>query len=226
MALVAFALVPPPWNAVCLFFNGLPLGMIFGLILGFLEGRRMTEALAAALCASFILADGVTKSVGAWLLAAGISQYWMPSVAGLLFFAPLALFVSMLSQIPPPDAGDIAARSIRSPMSRAESWALATRYGFGIALIATIYFAVTIVRSLRADFATELWQSLGAPAAPQTFTLTEILVMLGVSLVNGCAVVILDNRRAFFTALATCGLGAVLLIVALVLRQSGGIGGF
>jgi Family of unknown function (DUF5690) len=36
--------------------------MVFGLILGFLEGRRHTEALTAGLCASFILADGTSKS--------------------------------------------------------------------------------------------------------------------------------------------------------------------
>jgi len=64
-ALLLFALIPAPYNFVCLFFNGLPLGMVFGLVLGFLEGRRMTEALNTGLCASFILADGVTKSVGA-----------------------------------------------------------------------------------------------------------------------------------------------------------------
>ena len=38
--------------------------MVFGLVLGFLEGRQTTELLAAGLCASFILADGIMKSVG------------------------------------------------------------------------------------------------------------------------------------------------------------------
>ena len=48
-ALLLFGIVPRPWNAVCLFLNGLPLGMVFGLVLGFLEGRQLTEALAAGL---------------------------------------------------------------------------------------------------------------------------------------------------------------------------------
>ena len=64
LALLLFALVPPPLGAACLFLNGLPLGMVFGLVLGFLEGRKLTEALTAGLCASFILADGLTRSVG------------------------------------------------------------------------------------------------------------------------------------------------------------------
>jgi hypothetical protein len=49
IALLLFGFVPRPWNAVCLFLNGLPLGMVFGLVLGFLEGRQLTEALAAGL---------------------------------------------------------------------------------------------------------------------------------------------------------------------------------
>ncbi|MHC5544790.1 DUF5690 family protein, partial [Singulisphaera rosea] len=49
LALLFFGLTPRPWNAACLFLNGLPLGMVFGLVMGFLEGRRLTEALAAGL---------------------------------------------------------------------------------------------------------------------------------------------------------------------------------
>lgn len=71
IALVLFAVAPRPLGIVCLFLNGLPLGMVFGLVLGFLEGRRLTEAFVAGLCASFILADGVAKTVGAQLLARG-----------------------------------------------------------------------------------------------------------------------------------------------------------
>src|SRR4051794_28998354 len=67
VALLLFATLPLPAKAVGLFLNGLALGVVFGLVLGFLEGRQRTEALAAALCASFIVADGVTKSAGAYL---------------------------------------------------------------------------------------------------------------------------------------------------------------
>jgi Family of unknown function (DUF5690) len=73
-ALLLFAVVPAPYNAACLFLNGIPLGMVFGLVLGFLEGRRMTELFVAGLCVSFILADGAAKTVGAWLLRAGVAE--------------------------------------------------------------------------------------------------------------------------------------------------------
>ena len=102
VALLLFGLTPPPFNVVWLFCNGLPLGMVFGLVLGFLEGRRHTEALTAGLCSSFIVADGVAKSVGAALLKTGVSEYWMPFLTGLVFVPPLLLFTWMLTRIPRP----------------------------------------------------------------------------------------------------------------------------
>jgi hypothetical protein len=195
--------------------------MVFGLVLGFLEGRRLTELLTAGLCASFILADGVTKSVGAWLLSRGISEDWMPSGAGALFLLPFGLCVAMLAWTPPPSECDIAARTERSPMSRADRWSFVSRYAIGLIPLVLMYLAVTIVRSIRADFAPEIWRGLGTTAVPSTFTYSEMVVALGVLVVNGGAVMISDNRRAFFAALATCGLGLGLLTAALCARQAG-----
>ena len=49
LALLLFAVTPFPLNVACLFLNGVPLGMVFGLVIGFLEGRKLTEALTACL---------------------------------------------------------------------------------------------------------------------------------------------------------------------------------
>jgi hypothetical protein len=226
VALLLFGLVPRPWNALCLFLNGLPLGMVFGLVLGFLEGRRLTEALTAGLCASFILADGVTKSVGTWLLNHDIPEDWMPSVAGALFLLPLGLCVAMLAQIPPPTHRDTHARAERSTMNRADRWALLRCYAWGLVPIIVIYLVVTILRSIRADFAPELWRGLGTAINPSTYSHSEMFVAFGVLAVNGSAVFIRDNRYAFFTSLGTCGLGVGLLAVALVAQQTEVVDGF
>src|SRR5450432_3641703 len=103
LALVAFAVIPAPWNVAAMFFNGLPLGMIWGLVFGYMEGRRVSEALGAILCASFILSSGVVKSVGAWLMtSAHVDRFWMPAAAGALFFPLLLVSVWVLGQLPPP----------------------------------------------------------------------------------------------------------------------------
>ena len=59
-----FAVVPPPYNIIFLFTNGLPLGLIWGMVFGYLEGRRFTEVLGAGLSVSFIFSAGLCKSVG------------------------------------------------------------------------------------------------------------------------------------------------------------------
>lgn len=220
-ALLLFGLAPTPLHVLCLFVNGMALGMVFGLVLGFLEGRRSTEALTAGLCASFILADGVAKSIGTWLLDRGVDERWMPSVAGLIFAPPLLLFVGMLSRIPPPDRRDVALRGERTTMGRRDRVALVRRHGLGLTLIVAVYFLVTIARSLRADFAPEIWRGLGVDAAPSTFANSELLVALTVLVANGLSVLILDNRRAFFTAIGVALAGGLLMLAALVgLHQS------
>lgn len=221
LALVLFGLVPPPWNAVCLFLNGLPLGMVFGLVLGFLEGRRMTEAFVAGLCASFILADGFTKSVGSWLLASGVPEIWMPAAAGIVFLLPLAGFVWMLRQIPPPDREDVEARSERTPMSAADRASLFRRYAPGLVAISAVYLLITVLRSMRADFAPEIWAGLGVKVDAGVFTRSEMYVALGVLAVNGLLVLVRDNRRAFYLSLAVVAGGLGLLLAVLGARASG-----
>ena len=81
----AQAIIAAMEKAGLTFLNGLPLGMIFGLVLAFLEGRKCTEALAAGLCASFIVSSGVVKSVGRWLIVnQGYSEFEMPWITGLI----------------------------------------------------------------------------------------------------------------------------------------------
>lgn len=225
-ALLLFGILPRPWNAVCLFLNGLPLGMMFGLVLGFLEGRRRTEALAAGLCASFILADGFTKTVGTWLLRQGVAEEWMPGLAGALFLLPLAGFMAMLATLPDPARSDVAARTERVTMDRTARLALVRRFGPGLAALTLVYLSVTIVRSMRGDFAPEIWRGLGFTGTPSLFTQSEMLVAAGVLLVSGSLAWIRDNRLAFFVALLTCMGGFLLMGGALFARQAGWIGGF
>jgi hypothetical protein len=201
LMLLLFAIAPAPLDAACLFMNGLALGMVFGLVLGFVEGRCMTELFVAGLCASFIVADGVTKSVGSLLLERGVTERWMPFMAGLVFLLPLVVFVWMLKQIPPPTPTDEDARTRREPMNATERWSLLRRHGLGLLGIVVAYLLITIMRSLRADFAPEIWAGLGSTGQAAVFTQSELWVALVVVVANGALVLVRDNRRAFLTGL-------------------------
>jgi hypothetical protein len=226
LSLLLFALTPPPYNFVWLFGNGLPLGMVFGLVLGVLEGRRHTEALAAGLCTSFIVADGVTKSAGAYLLAAGVPEFWMPAAAGLLFTPPLLVFVWMLARSPAPSAADVAARSERTPMTGADRRAFFRRYALGLTLLVLAYLLVTVLRSVRADFAPEIWAGLGVTDRPAVFARSESVVAFCVLFLNGAAVLIRDNRRAFSYALGVAVAGSLVVAAGLLGLRAGQLSPF
>jgi hypothetical protein len=221
VALLMFAITDGHWKACWLFVNGLPLGMVFGLVLGFLEGRQTTEALTAGLCASFILADGVMKSLGKNFVPQ-VGEEWMPVAAGAIFIVPLCLFVWMLSRIPRPNRQDEVHRQIRTTLSRADRWSYLQQYGWGLLPIIVIYLLATIMRSMRGDFANELWRDLGVDKTKieGLFTYSEIWVGLAVLMINGGCVFIRNNGYAFLASLGACALGVLILFVALWLNAA------
>ncbi|WP_367891376.1 DUF5690 family protein [Flavobacterium pectinovorum] len=93
IALVLFAIVPKPYNIIFMFINGVPLGMIWGIVFSYLEGRKFTEILGVALSTSFIVSSGVVKSAGFFVMESlHFSEFWMPAITGLLFVGPLLFF--------------------------------------------------------------------------------------------------------------------------------------
>ncbi len=214
VSLVAFAWLPKPYNLVMLVFNGLPLGMVFGFILGYLEGRKSTEAMAAILCTSFILADGITKSCGKWLLQIGIDELWMPASVGAIFAVPAMFFVWMLTRIPKPSIADIQSRSARTEMTSTDRKLFFSRYAGCLLPITMMFVLVTILRSVRSDFAPEMWRSLHVATTPQLFGITEFWVGIVVTLMNGVAIFWRDNREAIRFSLAICVVGLVTVVLA------------
>ena len=214
LALLGFGLIPRPWNLLFLVLNGLPLGMIFGYIQGYLEGKKNTELYIAALGSSFILADGVSKSVGINVLNWGISENWMPFVAGLLYVIPLLFFVWMLTRIPRPSAQEVADRSARAPMNQQDRMKLVKALWPGILAISLLYLCASLLRGIRSDFAPEIWKYLGFISLPQTYSQTEVWVTLGILGINGSLVLLKNNFNAFFTSILAISCGFALLVFA------------
>ena len=77
--------------------------------------------------------------------------------------------------------------SKRSPMHRADRRRFFALYAFGLTLLIATYALLTIMRSIRDDFAVEIWRDLGRADTPTIFAYTETLVMLGVVAINGAA---------------------------------------
>ena len=211
LALIGFALAPAPWNVAALFLNGLPLGLIWGLVFSYVEGRRTSEVLGAILCASFILSSGVVKSVGKALLNAGVPDLWMPAATGLVFVPLLLVSVLALSRIPPPNAADEAARIKRGPMDGPARADFLRVYGPGVALLVVAYVLFTAVRDLRDNFAAEIWSALGFGQTATIFTASELPVAVIALGALAAIMVVRDNLRALLVIHGIVILGAGLL---------------
>lgn len=224
LGLVAFAVLPPLLGLVCILINGFALGMIWGLVFSYLEGRRTTELLGAMLCGAFILASGVVKSAGALLLQAGVPEHWMPAATGLPFFPVLILSLWLLERMPPPSAADEAERTPRRPMDKAERSAFLRAHGLPMALLSASYVVLTAMRDFRDNFAAELWTALGMGGSAAVFSTSELPVaVIALGALAGL-ILVRDNVKAMLAMHGVIMLGGVLLGLGTLAFQAGLVG--
>ncbi len=220
LAWILFALVPAPYNIIFLFFNGLPLGMVWGMVFGYLEGRRMTEVLGASLSVSFIFSAGLCRSVGGYLIRDwGVSEYWMPFAASCIFFLPLLIFLYLLNQLPPPSPLDEQLRTKRLPMNNEERKKFTSTFLPGIILFVLAYVLLTAFRDFRDNFSAEIWKSLNMGNDPSIYTKTEVPVSFAVLFVMGSLMLIKNNKRALMVNHVIIAIGMILIGVANYLFQ-------
>ncbi len=221
MAWLVFALIPPPYNFWVLVFNGFPLGMLWGVLFSYVEGRRATDFIGAALAVSFIFAGGISKSTALYVMNNwGVSEYWMPFVTGLIFFIPLLLFIYLLEKIPPPGPGDITHRTERLPMNADDRKQFIGAFLPGVVLLVIIYILATMLREVRDGFMADMWRESGIVFEANVFAKTETLISLAILALIATMVIIKNNFRAFILSHYIMLLGFVLSgIVTLLFLQ-------
>ena len=227
LALVLFALVPKPFNVLFMFLNGVPLGMIWGIVFSYLEGRKFTEILGVALSTSFIVSTGVVKSVGLFVMDSwGFSEFWMPAITGALFVLPLLFFTLLLEKIPKPTQEDIELRSERIPMTGKDRKDLGLKFLFPITIWVLFYTFLTAFRDFRDNFSRELWDTIGYKGDVSVYSSSETLVAFIVLFVLGFAFYFRDNRKALFFYHFLLIVGSISLGFSTYLFQTGNLNPF
>jgi hypothetical protein len=248
-SLLLFAGLPGSWKVLAIFLNGLSLGMVWGLVVRFLEGRVTSELLLAGLSSSFIISSGIVKDVGRalmsgaaadwWshvpvvgpLVASGlgrVSESWMPAVTGLHFLPLFLVFVWMLAQLPRRTETDVEERQPRDSMDGERRLSFLREYGPGLVMLVGAYFLLTAYRDFRDNFAVELFEGLGYPYAgnetiiTQAETLVAVGVIVTLALLNG----VRRSRPGLIATFVVMAAGTGLLAVSTFLLQAGLISGF
>ena len=197
ISLLLFALVPAPYNIIFLLINGFPLGIIWGIVFSFVEGRKATDFIGASLAVSFIFSSGFVKSVAEYLkVNFNVTDWWIPFLTGLVFILPLLFFVYLLEKIPSPSEGDIENRIIRLPMTKVERKNFFSEFQYGLIVLIILYVFLTVFRDIRDNFAADIWRELGFGNQPSVFTATEIPITIIVLILIGSMILIRNNRKA------------------------------
>lgn len=197
LMLLLFAYVPvyiKPW---VLFLNGLPLGIVFGLLLSYLEGRRNTELLVVGLTATFIFSTGFIKTTGVWLMSTFlVDEYLMPFVVGVIFFPLFVASVILINKSKPPNEEDQQLRTKREPMNAESRRNFLQTHGVAFFGLVLIYVLLSVLRDFRDSFIVEFWADMGESGRDSLLTMTEVPIAIVVLVICGLGVLIVNNRVA------------------------------
>jgi hypothetical protein len=221
LALLGFGAVPMKWKPLFMFINGLPLGLIWGLVFSFIEGRETSEFLATGMCISFIIASGASKAVGAALMAEPlrVSEYWMPALTGAIFFPILIVGTYLLELLPEPSIRDVELRTKRVSMSHADRVKMLVTFWPGITVMTLFYMLLTAIRDFRDNFAPELWQAFGVGTPPTIFAVTEIVVGVVVMIPIVLFMVFIKNHMKTLVAYHILIFGGMIVVAGSALIQ-------
>ena len=195
VALVGFAVLPENLKVIAIFFNGLPLGMVWGLVSRYLEGRKTAELLFAGLSCSYIVASSSVKTVGGWVMEAGVSQFWMPAAVGAIFLLPFLLSVFLLNQLPDPSEEDIASRNERTTMDGEGRMAFLKQFLPGMIMLLVLYFFLTAYRDFRDNYMPEVFAAMGYDDEPTLFSKADLPIALGIMIVMAALNLVKDHQR-------------------------------
>ncbi len=228
VSLLLFGAVPYPYNFIFLFLNGLPLGMVYGVLFSYLEGRRVTETIVMGLGISIIVASGVLKTVYIELhhWFPQVSEFWIPFWIGCLFLPFFFFFMWMMAVLPPPDAQDITHRTSREPMTAADKRLVLKQYGIPILCYVLLYAMLTMVRDFRDNFAVEIWNEIDSNWQSGILAQTELISGLIVLAVIGCLSLVKDNRAGFLLINVIMLIGLLIAAFATFLFKQGAVSGY
>jgi len=220
LSLLLLALVPKPFNVFFLFTNGLSLGLIWGLVFSFIEGRKFTDLLALILSTNFIFSSGVAKSLGRVCIEYWkIPEIYTPFVAGLLYIPLLLLAVWMLTKIPPPAAEEVSSRGVRISLNAKERIALFKKFAVGLVAITVINLLLTILRDVKDNYGVEILRTVKPSFTPAIFTQMETIAAVAVLVL----LLLMTGFKNHFKSIVAhhvaigCGLG-IIFLSALLLR--------
>ena len=194
LSLVLFGLLPRPFNVFALFFNGLSLGCMWGVIFSFLEGRRVTDLLAS-LMGLFVMEN------------LHISEFWMPAFIGAFAFPLLSLLGWLMTRLPQPTEEDKKLRTERVTLNREGRMHIFKSF---MPVLLLLFFAnlfITVLQDIKEDFLVKIINVEASGLSSWAFAKIDAIVTLVILFVFGIMSLIKNDMKVLcaLLVLVTCG---------------------
>ena len=210
VSLLFFGLLPMHLKIVAMFFNGLALGVMWGVIFTFLEGRRVTDLLASILGISIVLSSGMAKSFGLFVMnQLHVCEFWMPALIGAIACPLVVALGWSLSKLPEPNAEDIELRVERVTLNGSQRIALFRQYALLLTLLISGNLFLTVLRDIKEDFVVNILDLSGQSdwlLAGVSASVTLIILLL-----FGMMVFVRKNKNALLILLT----GAIISMLSM-----------
>ena len=212
LSLVLFGCLPRPFNVLALFFNGLSLGCMWGVIFSFLEGRRVTDLLASLFGLSIAVSSGTAKSIGLFVVdILNVSEFWMPALIGAVALPLLAGLGYILDHLPKPTAEDKALRVERVTLDRQQRWELFRNFAPLLTLLFFDNLFLTVLQDVKEDFLVKIIDVNAAGLSSWVFAKVDGVVTLIILAVFATLALVKSHIKVLSTLLTLVIAGAVTL---------------
>ena len=215
LSLILFGALPRPFNVFALFFNGLSLGCMWGVIFSFLEGRRVTDLLASLMGLSIAVSSGTAKSIGLFVMNnLGIGEFWMPALIGAFAFPLLSFLGWLMTRMPQPTKEDIEQRTERVTL---DGKARINIFKNFMPVLVMLFFAnlfITVLQDIKEDFLVKILDIKAAGLSSGAFAKVDASVTVIILLMFGLMSLIKSNVKVlcFLLGLVSCGTAALSFI--------------
>ena len=211
LSLVLFGCLPRPFNVLALFFNGLSLGCMWGVIFSFLEGRRVTDLLASLFGLSIAVSSGTAKSIGLFVVdILNVSEFWMPALIGAVALPLLAGLGYILDHLPKPTAEDKALRVERVTLDRQQRWELFRNFAPVLTLLFFANLFLTVLQDVKEDFLVKIIDVNAAGLSSWVFAKVDGVVTLIILAVFATLALVKSHIKVLSTLLTLVIAGVTL----------------
>lgn len=212
LSLVLFGCLPQPFNVMALFFNGLSLGCMWGVIFSFLEGRRVTDLLASLFGLSIAVSSGTAKSIGLFVVnSLGVSEFWMPALIGAVALPLLAGLGCVLNNLPKPTAEDKALRVERVTLDKKQRWQVFRNFAPVLTMLFFANLFLTVLQDVKEDFLVKIIDVNAAGLSSWAFAKVDGIVTLIILAVFALLAYTKSNIKVLSALLVLVIAGAVTL---------------